>query len=203
MGKPIILTPSEKLLYDELTDSIQRLRVSKCTESAVILREAAPKAYELHESLKMHGYCPKYHSYILKNSTASANDESFFHHIHPIEDLLAFIQNPYANNEQKDYGIGTEFIFPIYVCKLRKYLRYTLIYGETDWMVNSGDSEFYDLFEALDSEGVSYPISTGSFLKGIWNAAAEHTARKDIQQALCAIAEWISLCEKNKPDIKL
>ncbi|MDR2648340.1 MAG: hypothetical protein LBB94_01275 [Clostridiales bacterium] len=124
MAKPLSLTPNEKLLFDELTNNIQRLRKHSVKESDEILLCLAAKAHELHMSLKMHGQEPTYHSFILKNREFPVEEVTFFRHIHPIEDLLAFIQDPDANNETGGLHIGSAFIFPIYVSKQRRYNKY-------------------------------------------------------------------------------
>ena len=62
-------------------------------------------ARKLHKLVK-----PKHRSIMIKNRRCKPDDPAFYNHIHPIEDLLAFMDNPHANDDPIDKTIGKEFI---------------------------------------------------------------------------------------------
>ena len=203
MAKPLVLTPNEKLLYEELSDYARLLKNPGYTDSSALIKDLSRKAHELHMSLKMHGHEPVYHGFILKNRGLLPDEAAFFNHIHPIEDLLAFIQNPDANDEEENLSAGAVFKFPVYNSRQRSYIRYAVIYAESGWMADYGERKRVELLEALSSAHISYPVTVGVMLEEIRAAAAEGAARKEIQGALNEISEWISKCERLKPAIKL
>jgi len=51
---------------------------------------------------------------MIKNRNCQPDDPEFYNHIHPIEDLLAFIKNPTANDDPKDITLNHEFDFKVY-----------------------------------------------------------------------------------------
>ena len=201
MAKPLVLSLNEKFLYDELSAGIRGLQDSRYSEQEAILKELAPKARELHMSLKAHGHEPVYHGFILKNREISPEETVFFIHIHPIEDLLAFIRNPESNNELAFLPDRIGYSFPVFVRKRRRTVNYRIVCTETCWRVNDGDDRD-GLMEILSNEDVSYPITVEAMLENIRGAAEGGITKKDIQDALLKIAEWISACEKSRPAIE-
>jgi len=197
VAKPLILSPNEKLLFDEISAGVRILRNSNYEKTEEMLKKLAPKARELHMSLKIHGHEPKYHDFILKNREISTDETAFFYHVHPIEDLLAYIKNPEANDELRNMAYGTEFSFPVYIGRQRRYICYNVICTETCWMTDYEDKRV-ELLNALSSDNVSYPVNAGAMLEVIRKAAVWGTTRFEIQNALSAMAEWISKCEKSK-----
>ena len=202
MAKPLVLTPSEKLLFDELSDGVSSLRESGYKDPAEALIELAPKARELHMSLKIHGHEPAYHGFILKNRGVPAEELSFFEHIHPIEDLLSFIKNPEDNDEQDILSPKTRFSFPLYVGSKRRYIDYRLICTQTCWMVYINDDKQGELPHVLSSENISYPVTAAEMLEEIRKAAVSGATKQEIQNALGEIADWISTSEKSMPNIR-
>jgi len=199
VAKPLVLTPNEKLLFDELRNGIDQLHDSEIADPEIILKELAPKACELHMSLKIHGHEPIYNSFILKNREVSTTETAFFDHIHPIEDLLSFIQNPEANDGQA----GANFVFPVYVSGRRRYIDYDVICTQSGWMTGTGEDRRCEQLEALGRLNVSYPNTVGTMLEETRKAALEGITRQEIQDALNAIAQWISKCEKTKPHMRV
>lgn len=68
--------------------------------------EMARKAHELHMSLKDSGHEPKHHKYMIENRRCTPDDVRFYRHVHPVHDLLAFIDDVHINDNSKDKTIG-------------------------------------------------------------------------------------------------
>lgn len=101
MGKPVNLTTEQKELKDKLYEVNQKLWAilkketppPKHEELQTLYKEMAETAHELHMSLKSSGYEPKHHKYMLENRGVSVEDMEFYNHIHPVDDLLKFIDD--------------------------------------------------------------------------------------------------------------
>ena len=78
-------------------------------------------AVKLHKIVQ-----PKHHKYMLENRGVPPDDPEFYNHIHPIEDLLAYMDNPHANDDPEDQTIGHEFKIRVFsrrwgkMCCLRR-----------------------------------------------------------------------------------
>lgn len=57
-------------------------------------------------SLKNSGCEPKHHKYMLENRGVPVEDVEFYNHIHPVDDLLKFIDDVNANDDPEDTTIG-------------------------------------------------------------------------------------------------
>lgn len=101
MGKPVNLTTEQKELKDKLYEVNQKLWAilkketppPKHEELQTLYKEMSETAHELHMSLKSSGYEPKHHKYMLENRGVSVEDMEFYNHIHPVDDLLKFIDD--------------------------------------------------------------------------------------------------------------
>lgn len=69
----------------------------------------ARKAHDLHMSLKDSGHEPKHHKYMIENRRCTHDDVRFYRHVHPVQDLLAFIDDVHINDNSKDKTIGKTF----------------------------------------------------------------------------------------------
>lgn len=214
MADKIILANQEQLLYNRLCELIT-LTEKFYTEGSedkddqnVRYEEMASKAHELHMKLKARGCEPKHHKYMYKNRRVPADEKEFYNHLHPTQDLIAFINNPNANDDPADSTLGVEFEFRIYTRRWGHYDTYTLMRTDDGWKIKGAGvfmKEDADkggnpvLFEALQHDGVSYPYNIDELLKWLWHKASEGAEKEDLQKAINDLAEWISICEKSTP----
>jgi hypothetical protein len=226
MAEGIELMPEEKRLFDSINESFKLLRdyynillqpktsqnmEDKIEEKAHKVRtDMASKAHVLHMKLRERGIETKHHKYMLKNRGVPVEDKEFYNHIHPVEDLIAFINDPDANNDPVDSTMGESFDFNIFTRRWGRYDHYKLIRTERGWKVTEGlpitegeqnsDKKGYPhVYEMLDHDFVNYPYHMGMYLETVWNSAADGASKEEVQQALTNIAEWISSCEKSSP----
>jgi hypothetical protein len=142
-----------------------------------------------------------------KNREVPADNLEFYNHLHPVEDLISFINDPEANNDPKDSILGIEFNFSIYTRRWGHYTHFTLMRTENGWRISgmglsnnvADKSGTPAVFEALDHDTVSYPHNVAEILKLIWKKASEGADKDEIKREINDLAEWISLCEKTTP----
>ena len=210
MANRIVLRASEKKLYDSLimlVDQIQKSfhDYSSRSEQAMKYEQMAKEANRLHMLLRNRNLEPKHHKYMYKNRGVPVEDLEFYNHLHPVEDLLKYIDNPDANNDPEDSTIDEEFNMNIYTRRWGHYDTYTVMRTSTGWRFSFRDTVDCDkeckpgLFDALEHDLVSYPYNIGELIEWVWNKAAEGATKQAVQQAIDDIAEWISTCEKSVP----
>ena len=159
-------------------------------------------AHELHKIVK-----PKHHKYMIENRGVDPNDREFYNHIHPIEDLLAYIKNPHANDDPEDQTIDHDFEIKIYSRRWGHLDTYQITRIESGWVIGnlsiSGSCDKTGkpyLFENLKHDLINYPEAIPGYLEWLWDQASEQgLSHKQVQQALNDLGEWISICEKNSP----
>lgn len=93
----------------------------------------AETAHELHMSLKSSGYEPKHHKYMLENRGVSVEDMEFYNHIHPVDDLLKFIDDVNADDDPEDTTIGEKFTLRIYTRRWGHYDHYSMTRTKNGW----------------------------------------------------------------------
>lgn len=114
MGNPVNLTAEQKVLKDRLYEMNQKLweilkdrrKPTDYEAMQPLYHEMAETAHELHMSLKDSGNEPKHHKYMLENRGVPVEDIEFYNHIHPVDDLLKFIDDINANDDPEDTTIG-------------------------------------------------------------------------------------------------
>ena len=164
--------------------------------------EMVRSAINLHEIVK-----PKHHRYMIENRGCSPDDPEFYNHIHPVQDLLKYIDDPHANDDPEDATIGHKFKIDIYSRRWEREDTYTIIRNERGWIVNhisiggqcdkSGKPYF---FENLDHDSINYPEELPGYLDWLWQQAEdEGLSHEQVQDALNQLGTWISLCEKKSP----
>lgn len=151
---------------------------------------------------------PKHHKYMLKNRGVPITDKEFYNHVHPVEDLLKFIDDPHANDDPEDITIDTKYEIEIYSRRWGHTDRCEITRVKNGWIIKKlmigGKSnkrgEPY-LKEILDHDSINYPEELPGYLEWLWDQAKEkglnHT---EVQNSLNNLAEWINLCEKNSPE---
>ncbi|SDP78202.1 hypothetical protein [Desulforhopalus singaporensis] len=162
------------------------------------------KAIELHHLVN-----PKHHDYMIKNRGCSPEEPEFYNHIHPIEDLLAFIDDPSANDDPEDITIDQEFTFTVFSRRWGHTDTYKMKRIATGWhfshasvhMSGNCDKDGTPfLYENLNHDSINYPEELPGYFEWLWDQAAERgLTNKEVQDNLDALGEWVSLCEKNSP----
>ena len=234
MANKIVLKQEEQNLYDALNICVGQLekyysdRNNHDIDNAKFKKlyaEMNEKAYQLHQALKSRGIEPKHHKYMLKNRKVPVDDKEFYNHLHPVEDLIAFINDPDANNDPEDTTIGESFKFEIYTRRWGYYDAYILTRTENGWKITGGTVTYNDkecnkdgtgiddededtigkggIFDALDHDFVNYPLQLDEYLEALWNCAAGGADKETMQRALNSLAEWVSACEKSSPRIDI
>lgn len=169
--------------------------------------EMANVAHQLHMSLKELGNEPVHHRYMINNRGMEPSNKHFYRHIHPVEDLLAFIEDVHANDDPSDQTIGSTFSMKIYTRRWGHEDNYKLTRNEDGWFIQrltkNGQCDKQGkgiLYESLDHELVNYPADLPNYLEWLWNQAAEEGLNEEeVQKSLDDLADWINICEKSTP----
>ena len=171
-----------------------------------LTKDLGRKAHQLHIELKKSGNEPRHHKYMIENRRVSPDKLEFFEHIHPVEDLLSFIEDPTANDDPIDQTIGEIFDFPVYSNRWGHNDNYKIKRTKDGWEIDfmSGgkcDKRGYPyLFKNLEHDGIEYPKSLGSRMQWLWEKAKDSGLSKEqLQKELSELAEWISEIERNQP----
>ena len=94
-----LLTNVKKVLNSE------RIRLSPTREEYDDMwNKMVDIAFELSNRIK-----PVHHKYMIKNRECTPDNKEFYNHIHPIEDLLAYMNDPHANDDNKDITLNHTF----------------------------------------------------------------------------------------------
>lgn len=216
MGKPVRLNAEQSKLKDELYEINQKLwkylnsGISSMNyeETQQQYKQMASIAHKLHMSLKNSGYEPKHHKYMIENRGVPVEDVEFYNHIHPVDDLLKFIEDVNANDDPEDTTIGEKFTLRIYTRRWGHYDHYYMTRTTDGWsfqglsIANSGDCEkdaSPHLCNTLEHDSVCYPKQIGYFFEYLWEQASEGLTVQQVQECFDMIGDWISSCEMNTP----
>ena len=170
------------------------------------ISEMAQIAHELYWLLKKRAIEPRFNKYMLLNRGVPPTELKFYEHIHAVEDLIEFINNP--DVVPVDSTIGEEFILKIYSRRWGHHDKYTFVRTEIGWLIRSPFSAEPShspqdgrpvLQRLLDQDYISYPHNIGDLLSQIWEEAADGKDKETIQKAFDALAKWISMCERSVP----
>jgi hypothetical protein len=208
----IELVDREENLRSEVEQALKKLKGSlsgarPSDDFNEIMNEMGTKAHELHMLLRARGKEPKHHGYMIKNRGTESTDREFYLHIHPVEDLLAFIADSSANDDPVDQTIGSDFTFEIRSCRWGHSDTYSLHRTATGWDVkhlsiqgpcDKGGHPF--LFKILDHDSIVYPKSLDGYMEWLWKKASEEGLTYEaVQAALQELADWVTLTERDKP----
>jgi hypothetical protein len=215
MAQALKLNKKQQALYESVKRCMEQLQAHyrdpknlSSSDFKEVYAEMASKAHKLHKLLKADGKEPKHHKYMLENRGVSVDDEEFYNHLHPVEDLIAFVNDPDVNNDPEDSTIGARFNFRVYTRRWGHYDNYSIVRNDSGWIVsfmpsapnvNSDKKGIPGLFDALDHDSVCYPQHIDDFFEWIWEKAADGADKATVQDALDKIADWISICEKSTP----
>lgn len=159
-------------------------------------------ANKLHKIVK-----PKHHKNMIENRGYEPDNPKFYDHIHPVEDLLAFIDDPHANDDLEDKTLNNEFYLNVYTRRWGHDDRYTFKRTENGWFIGnlsiSGNCDKTGapyLFENLRHDSVNYPKSLPGYLEYLWDQAAEEgLTHEEVQESLNMLSNWIKVCEQGSP----
>ena len=216
MLKRLNLTDSQKKLKSELEilhnqiwqyiESDQKLLSDE--DASRLYDEMAKKAHELHMSLKDSGRRPNHHKYMIENRGCEPENERFYEHVHPVQDLLAFIENVHANDDPKDRTIGKTFTMKVFTKRWGHYDQYEITRTDKGWDIKGLVAASCScnkmmkpgLNKLLEHDSVCYPKQVNIFFEWLWDKAAEDGLTKaEVQKAINKLGNWISECEKNAP----
>lgn len=158
-------------------------------------------AAELYKIVK-----PKHHRYMIENRGYHPDDPEFYNHIHPIEDLLKFINDPHANDDPEDVTLGDKFQFRVFSRRWGHEDTYEFIRNDKGWIISLSSGGQADklgkpwLFDLLDHDSINYPEELAGYLEWLWIRAEEDgLSHEQVQKALQELADWVSTCERNSP----
>jgi hypothetical protein len=171
-------------------------------------KEASRLAHQLHMSLKKSGKEPKHHAYMIKNRELSPDNEKFYDHVHALEDLLAFLDNPNANVDPEDKTLGEDFEIRIFSPRWGHEDVYNLKRTNSGWELGGttkrGSCDFSGhpfLYQTMRNDLVEYPASLPSYLKYLWYSAKEKgLTKEEVQEALDLLAGWVRSVSRTKPN---
>lgn len=212
---PVTLSQDEnaiKAQIEDLLDSIKKEILSGRDGTVEMIRELGDKAANLHRILSDRGIEVKHHKYMIKNRGMKPNDPSFYKHIHPVEDLLKFLEDQSANNDPEDKTIGHKFDFKVFSRRWGHEDQYSITRTPTGWIVKwlgeiacgrdgrVNREPSTGIFELLDHDSINYPEELPGYVEWLWERAAEDgLSPKDVQDAINCLADWVSLVERNSP----
>lgn len=162
-------------------------------------------AHDLHMQLEPK---PKHHRYMIQNRGMEAEHPEFYNHIHPVEDLLDYLEDTSANDDPIDHTIGDKFEFQVYSNRWGHKDRYELIRTESGWHISqlsyNGedklDEEMKVLYGAMQHDGISFPRNVDSYMHSIWIQAQDQGLKHEqVQELLNRVADWISQTEMTAP----
>ena len=119
------------------------------TPSPVGMREKIDQmgqlAHELHRSLTPP---PKHHRYMIKNRGLKPDHPDFYKHIHPVEDLLNYLEDDTANDDPIDQTINKKFVMKVYSRRQGHDDAYTITRIAEGWLIS-----FLSISGACDKTG--------------------------------------------------
>ena len=209
----IELEADEQVLLEDIKTKLAQVRKAyegfppKETNVPELFQEIGDKAHQLHIALRERDHEPKHHAYMIKNRDMLSDDPEFYMHIHPIEDLLAFIKDPHANDDPEDLTIGHEFTFTVYSRRWGHDDLYRLTRTETGWDVqmttHSGPCDKTGrpfLYSNFTNDSVFYPAELEGYLEWLWLRAADQgLTHEHIQEALDKLAKWVKATTDSAP----
>ncbi|OJD97953.1 hypothetical protein A9487_24985 [Bacillus cereus] len=169
-----------------------------------LFAQMANVAHELHMSLESR---PNHKRSMIEARRMQPEEVDFYHSIHAVEDLLAYLDNTDANNEPEDQTMGDAFEMLIYSRRWGHDDRYTLTRNEQGWHVShqtyTGQSDrdaLGALIPSLRQDSVKYPYQLGDVMEKIWDQAAiSGLSHNEVQSMLNDVADWINATERAYP----
>lgn len=169
-----------------------------------IINELGFLGHKLHMQLNPK---PKHHRYMIENSGMQPEDPDFYYHIHPIEDLLKYLDDPHANDDPEDVTLDEKFEFKVYTRRWGHEDLYNITRNKDGWYIShlshegqGGKNAEPILSYILRHDSVSYPQNLPRVMEDIWiRAKDEGLTKEQVQEMLKQVADWISIVEENYP----
>lgn len=209
--KVILTSEQEKIkkriqqLYDEAMGYFKGASFSiPSNRMEEIINELGVLGHTLHMQLNPR---PKHHKYMIENSGMTPEDPKFYYHIHPIEDLLKYLEDTHANDDPEDITLNQKFEFKIYTRRWGHHDLYQITRNKDGWFIShlshngqGGKNAEPILSYILRHDSVSYPQNLPNIMEDIWIRAEEEGLTKvQVQEMLNKVAGWINLVEENYP----
>lgn len=170
-----------------------------------IINEMGDLCHRLHMQLNPK---PKHHKYMIENRGMQPEDPNFYYHVHTVEDLLKYLEDPHANDDPEDITLNQKFEFKVYTRRWGHYDLYNVTRNKDGWYIShlshngqGGKNAEPVLSYILRHDSVSYPQNLPTIMEDIWiRAEDEGLTKEQVQEMLNQVAEWISIVEKNYPN---
>lgn len=208
----IELRESERVLWGSIKALLKKIKAAfhriepEGEDIGTLIQEMGEKAHKLHLGLKANGHEPKHHSYMTENRGLPRDHEKFYMHVHPVEDLLAFIEDEHANDDPVDQTIDHEFEFTVYSRRWGHDDTYSLSRTNTGWDVNFTHSGPCDkagrpfLYSNFENDMVFYPAALQGLLEWLWRKASEEgLSHESVQESLNQLANWVKATSLSAP----
>ena len=216
MGEKLTLTGDE----EELAKGVRHLlamvlrEYASPTNHAVLMNdmaEMAARAHDLHMALRKRGKEPRHYDYMIRNRGMQPIDPHFYEHIHPVEDLLAYLDDVDSNRDPVDKTLGARFDFNVECRLLERPVRYSLTRTVEGWVLTGDTASTYQcgkdgrpgLYRELDHDSINYPEELPGYLEYLWVQASAEGQGLEVEQvraAIAQLADWVSKVEKGSPD---
>lgn len=204
----VILNEQQEKLREEITEYLMLLKgTSEMEDNKIdeLYEKMALAAHTLHMQLEPK---PKHPRYMIKNRGVDPEDKAFYDHIHPVEDLLSYLDDTSANDDPVDLTLNGEFYMNIYTRRWGHDDRYKLVRNSDGWYVDyltyqgqAGRDAEPMLSDSLKHDSVSYPRNLDLIMEDIWvRAQDEGLTHEKVQEMLNEVADWISITERNYPE---
>lgn len=209
MGEPIHLTAEQETMKHTLhlqLETVMHMARNYNTgeEYDNAFSNMGDTAYRLALSLETP---PTFTQSVLNGAEdLTPNDRDFYNHVHVVEDLLNYLEDNEANNPPVDRTLGASFQMRVHTNRWEHEDTYHLIRNSEGWYISHNTYNARADIEArptlnriLEHDLVSYPYNLNEYMSRTWHYGANGATREQIQEQLNAIAEWISITERNKP----
>lgn len=209
----ITLTDKESHIKDEISRRLEEyFREPRGVPERVrvLLEEVAGFAHDLHKSLKMRGIEPRHTRHMKEvrgRHGAEVGSRDFYLHIHPVQDLLKFVEDTDANRDPEDRTLGSKFRFTVYSRRWGHTDEYRFVRTSDGWDV---DCNMYSgacdktgapsLYKSLAHDSINYPEALGGYIEYLWDQAAEEgLSEEEVQAGFDMLGSWVQLCEQKSP----
>lgn len=131
----------------------------------------------------------------------------FYNHVHPVEDLLSYLDDTSANDDPVDQTVGQNFKLGVYTSRWGHRDNYLLTRTKDGWNIEfgayhgeCGKDGSPVLNEILRHDSVSYPQDIGHYMYAIWDRAmSAGLSCEKVQSLLDELGDWISQTEQSAP----
>lgn len=210
MATPLALNPyltqlhgKLKVLYEEVLSGYTSGRADLSEQHD----EMGRVAHQMHVGLVEAGMEPRYTRDLISGRGCQPAEAYFHQHLHSVEELLRFLEDPDSNQDPEDQTLGHEFQVEIFTRRWGRPDGYVFRRLNTGWDVSNGfrggpsdKRGVPGLYNSLDADSVNYPEELPGYLEWLWNRAErDGLSHEEVQVSLTSLAEWISSCERHSP----